>query len=77
MHRRVVLGLALKILKSSDLLLRMVKGHENADAGAFIFKAATKAAEELGLNFEVRKSGRRRGDNFELASDLQPDHLRA
>ena len=48
----------------------MVKGHENAGAGAFIFKAANKAVEELGLSFEIRRSGRRRGDKIELATDL-------
>ncbi|KAJ3665534.1 hypothetical protein Zmor_001026 [Zophobas morio] len=40
MRRRVVLGLALKILKSSDPVLRMVKSHENAGAGAFILVSA-------------------------------------
>ena len=47
MHRRVVLGLALKILKNSDPLVRMVNSHENARADEFIFKAA----EEFGLSF--------------------------
>ncbi|KAJ8936259.1 hypothetical protein NQ318_019745 [Aromia moschata] len=61
---------------SSDPLLCLVRDHELAGVGEFILKAAGTTAEKLGLDFEIRRGGRR-GVNVELITELQPNRLGA
>lgn len=51
LHNRVVLETACTIMKSTDPLLKFVRDHERAGVGAFLFSAAQRAADELGLRF--------------------------
>jgi hypothetical protein len=74
MHNRIVLGMACTVIKSSDPLLRFVNDHEKAGVGAFLFKAAERAADELGLQFTPRR--RDRAANIQLA-ELEPNRRRA
>lgn len=54
-HNRVVLDMASAILKNEDdPLLRLVHHHERGDYGAFLYKAAERAADTLGLRFTIR-----------------------
>ena len=67
-HDRVVLGVACKVHQSSDPLLRLVHDHEVAGKGAFLYKAAKRAAERLGLNFSDEAGG---------LVQLEPSRLKA
>ena len=58
LHNRLVLDGACNIIRSSDPLLCMVRDHENAGVGAFLFKAARRAADELGLIFDAERVNR-------------------
>ena len=58
LHNRLVLDGACNVIRSSDRLLCMVRDHENAGVGAFLFKAARRAADELGLIFDVERVNR-------------------
>src|SRR5699024_8067531 len=60
---------------SSDPLIRLVNCHEAAGAGTFLYKAASRSAEELGLSFDA-KARNPRGDPTSLAS-LESRPLRA
>jgi hypothetical protein len=46
---RIVLGTAIRTLRSGDPLLQLVTTHEFAGKGAFLFQAARRAASNLGL----------------------------
>lgn len=49
LHDRIVLGTCIRALRSEDPLLQLVTDHEFAGKGAFLFQAARKAADNLGL----------------------------
>nr|CAH7725921.1 unnamed protein product [Callosobruchus chinensis] len=55
LHNRVVLAPACYLTRSTDPLISFVREHEKAGKGAFIFKAAIRAAEELSLAFEFTR----------------------
>lgn len=61
LHDRLVLGTACRVLNSSDPLLQLVRDHELAGEGAFLFSAAQRAASQLGLVFDLYE--RDKGDN--------------
>ena len=56
LHGRVVLDMACGVLGSSDPLLQLVNDHERTGVGAFLFKAAQRAADELDLVFDFRRA---------------------
>ena len=49
----------------------MVRDHENAEVGAFLFKAARRAADELGLIFDVERVNR------DSVTELEPARRKA
>ena len=51
--------MACNILRSSDPLLRLVRDHETVGVGGFLFKAARRVADDLGL---VLTSGEEAGE---------------
>ena len=55
LHDRVVLATACYVTRSTDPLIRFVREHENAGKGAFLFRAATRAAEELSLTLDFTR----------------------
>nr|CAI5837629.1 unnamed protein product [Callosobruchus analis] len=55
LHNRVVLATACNVTRSNDPLIRFVREHENAGKGAFLFKAAKRAAEELSLTLDFTR----------------------
>lgn len=74
LHGRIVLGISCCVLKGSDPLLRLVSTHEKAGVGAFLFSAAQRASDELGLRFDLR--GRQRLDGTPV-SELAPQQMRS
>lgn len=75
LHNRVVLETACLIIKSTDPLLQFVKDHERAGVGAFLFNAAQRAADELGLRFKDPR-GRQPVDTTSV-TELTPHQLKA
>ena len=71
LHNRLVLDGACNVIRSSDPLLCMVRDHENAGVGAFLFKAARRAADELGLSFDVERVNR------DSVTELEPARRKA
>ena len=71
LHNRLVLDGACNVIRSSDPLLCMVRDHENAGVGAFLFKAARRAADELGLIFDVERVNR------DSVTELEPARRKA
>ena len=57
MHDRVVLSTACRVFNSADPLLQLVKSHELTGAGAFLFQAANRAADNLGLDLDFSLGG--------------------
>ncbi|XP_074035582.1 uncharacterized protein [Leptinotarsa decemlineata] len=71
LHDRMVLDTACKVVRSSDPLLCMVRDHERAGIGAFLFRAAARAADELGIVFDSE-----RGD-YNSVTELEPVQQKA
>lgn len=70
LHNRVVLATACGVIRSCDPLLCFVRDHERAGKGAFLFRAAQRAAEELGLNLDFERG------NQQSITELTPAHLK-
>ena len=74
LHGSVALETACKVNRSSDPMMRLVRAHETAGAGAFLFRAANRAAGELDLVFDISTRGRRCDHSI---TELEPRQLRA
>lgn len=57
LHDRVVLSTACRVFHSTDPLMLLVKKHESIGKGAFLFQAAKRAADGLGLDLDLTSSG--------------------
>nr|CAH7732997.1 unnamed protein product [Callosobruchus chinensis] len=55
LHNRVVLATACYVTRSTDPLICLVREHEKVGKGAFLFKAAIRAAEELSLAIDFTR----------------------
>nr|CAH7756697.1 unnamed protein product [Callosobruchus chinensis] len=55
LHNRVVLATACYVTRSTDPLICFVREHEKAGKGAFLFKAAIRAADELSLAIDFTR----------------------
>nr|CAI5831238.1 unnamed protein product [Callosobruchus analis] len=75
LHNRVVLATACNVTRSNDPLIRFVREHENAGKGAFLFKAAKRAAEELSLTLDFTR--RCQQSITELAPAQLKTHIKA
>nr|CAI5870488.1 unnamed protein product [Callosobruchus analis] len=75
LHNRVVLATACNVTRSNDPLIRFVREHENAGKGAFLLKAAKRAAEELSLTLDFTR--RCQQSITELASAQLKTHIKA
>ena len=71
MHDRLVLGMACRVANTEDPLLRFVREHEVANVGAFLFKAAERAAETFGLEFTLN------ADDDRSLVRLEPEALKS
>nr|CAI5831945.1 unnamed protein product [Callosobruchus analis] len=75
LHNRVVLATAFNVTRSNDPLIRFVREHENAGKGAFLFKAAKRAAEDLSLTLDFTR--RCQQSITELAPAQLKTHIKA
>ena len=74
LHDRAVVTTACRIQTSKDPLLRLVASHEINDKGAFLYKAAIRAAEDLGIS--MRLGRRPKGDFIALEPEKQKQILK-
>lgn len=56
LYNRVALDTACKVMRSSDPLFRIVCELEREENGAFLFRAARRAADELNLDFDDERA---------------------
>nr|CAH7767457.1 unnamed protein product [Callosobruchus chinensis] len=75
LHTGVVLATACYVTRSTDPLICFVREHEKAGKGAFLFKAAIRAAEELSLTIDFTR--RCQQSITELAPAQLKTHIKA
>nr|CAH7741340.1 unnamed protein product [Callosobruchus chinensis] len=75
LHNRVVLATACYVTRSTDPLICFVREHEKTGKGAFLFKAAIRAAEELSLTIDFTR--RCQQSVTELAPAQLKTHIKA
>nr|CAH7766629.1 unnamed protein product [Callosobruchus chinensis] len=75
LHNGLVLATACYVTRSSDPLICFVREHEKAGKGAFFFKAAIRAAEELSLTIDFTR--RCQQSITELAPAQLKTHIKA
>lgn len=71
LHNRVVLSTTCAVVRSTDPLLCLVRDHEQAGVGAFLFKAAQRAAELLSLELNITREVQ------QSITELNPEHLKS
>lgn len=74
LHNRIALGTAIAVCNSTDPLMRLVCDHESAGVGAFLFQAASRAANDLSLDFDFSSSGRPRVTSLMSMTSDQAKH---